>query len=90
MAEETPPKRTRAFVHISEGETSHYRSADHAMSVQRTREQVLKRAWAEFLAWEQRYRHLAEFAAVFQAARNVVGNLPRPPQDGAPEETPEG
>ena len=62
VREEKPAVRTRAFVHIPQGETSHYRSADHAMSQRDTRDIVLKRALEELIGWQRRYKDLLEFA----------------------------
>lgn len=57
-----PAMRTRAYVHIPQGETSHYREASHAMSVQATRDAVLRRALEELIGWQRRYKDLHEFA----------------------------
>lgn len=62
-----PAVRTRAYTHIHEGETSHYRSTDQALSQKRTREMVLRRAWDELRQWRRRYRDLNELARVFAA-----------------------
>lgn len=62
VQEDRPAVRTRAYVHIPQGETSHYREASHAMSQKSTREAVLKRALEELIGWQKRYHSLHEFA----------------------------
>lgn len=64
VSDDKPAVRTKMFVHIPEGETSHYREATHAMSQTRTRELVLQRAWAELVQWKRRYSELEEFARI--------------------------
>jgi hypothetical protein len=70
-----PAVRTRAYVHIPEGKTSHYREAGHAMSQKKTRDMVLQRAWREFQQWRQRYRDMKEFADLFEVADEVAKKL---------------
>lgn len=67
VSDEKPAVRTRAFVHIPEPTAPHYRSADDAMSRQKTRKLVLQRAWSELQQWRQRYKDLSEFAVLFDA-----------------------
>lgn len=62
VREDKPAVKTRAYVHVSQGETSHYREASHAMSQKATRDQVLQRALAELIGWQRRYKDLLEFA----------------------------
>ena len=57
-----PAKRTKAFVHVPEKGTPHYRSTDDAMSRRDTRALVLQKAWRELQGWKQKYRDLTEFA----------------------------
>lgn len=57
-----PAVRMRAYVHVPEGETSHYRETSHAMSQKKTREIVLSRAWRELQQWRDRYKDLSTFA----------------------------
>lgn len=64
--EEAPAVRARAYVHIPQGETSHYREASHAMSRKDTRDAVLKRALEELIGWQKRYHDLHEFAELFE------------------------
>lgn len=66
-------KRVRAFVHINEAGAQHYRSTDHAMSQERTRNMILRQAWREFKSWRQRYRELDEFATLFERADKIAG-----------------
>lgn len=66
VSDDKPAQRVRAYVHIPEGETSHYREASHAMSVKTTRDAVLKRALAELIGWQKRYHDLHEFADLFE------------------------
>lgn len=64
VSDTNPAVRQKAYVHISEGKTSHYREASHAMSQRSTREAVLKQALAELHAWKKRYKDLKEFSAL--------------------------
>lgn len=65
VSETRPAVRQRAYVHIAEGQTSHYREASHAMSQKSTRDAVLKRALEELIGWQKRYHDLHEFADLF-------------------------
>lgn len=71
VREDRPAVKHRAYVHIPEGETSHYREASHAMSVKATREAVLKRALAELIGWQKRYHDLHEFADFFEQVEQL-------------------
>lgn len=71
-----PARRVNAFVHVSEGETSHYRATHHAMSQKDTREAVLRQAFRELRAWQRRYQDLDEFAALFEEVERVAKKLP--------------
>lgn len=75
VREDKPAVRTRAFVHVPDPGAPHYRTADHAMSQERTRKMVLQRALRELQAWRKRYRDLQEFAAVFAAADETETKL---------------
>lgn len=77
VSEDKPAVRAKAYVHIPEGETSHYREASHAMSQAKTRKLVLQRAFAELSAWRQRYKDLAEFAALFEVVDETIAALPK-------------
>lgn len=70
-----PAVRQKAYVHIAQGETSHYREVGHAMSVKSTRDIVLKTAWRELQAWRQRYKDLQEFADLFEVADDIGKKL---------------
>lgn len=76
-SDDKPAVRARAYVHISEGETSHYREMTHAMSRKDTRKVVLQRAWKELQAWRQRYKDLAEFADLIAVIDEVQKHLPK-------------
>lgn len=75
--DEKPARRVNAFVHIPEPDAPHYRSTDHALSVKKTRDMVLERAWREFQAWRNRYRDLREFSELFAVADEVAKKLPK-------------
>lgn len=70
-----PAVRQKAYVHIAQGDTSHYREVGHAMSVKSTRDIVLKTAWRELVAWRQRYKDLQEFSELFEAADEIGKKL---------------
>ncbi|QAZ45972.1 hypothetical protein [Mesorhizobium sp. Pch-S] len=72
---EQPVRRMRAYVHINEPGTPHYREVGHAMSVKSTRDIVLKTAWREFQQWRQRYKDLKEFADLFEVADEIGQKL---------------
>ncbi|MFC2252507.1 hypothetical protein ACETRX_22920 [Labrys portucalensis] len=71
VRDDKPAARMRAYVHIPEKGSPHYRETSHAMSQQDTRDIVLQRAWKEFQEWKRRYQDLAEFANIFTAAELV-------------------
>lgn len=75
VREDKPAVRTRAFVHVPEPGAPHYRTADHAMSQEKTRKMVLRRALTELQAWRKRYKDMQEFAAVFEAADQIEMKL---------------
>lgn len=77
VSEDKPAVRQKAYVHINEPSAPHYREASHAMSQKKTRDLVLQRAWREFQQWRKRYKDLSEFAALFEAADEVVKKLPK-------------
>ena len=60
-------KPVRAFVSVVEQGEKRFTSTLHAMSDVDLRRQVLERAWAELLAFRQKYGELRELAAVFEA-----------------------
>lgn len=72
-----PAQRTRAFVHVPEPGTPHYRETSHALSQKKTRELVLQRAWREFQQWRKRYKDLSEFADLIAVADEVAKKLPK-------------
>jgi hypothetical protein len=77
VSDDKPAVRQKAYVHINEPSAPHYRETSHAMSQKKTRELVLQRAWREFQQWRKRYKDLSEFAALFDAADEVVKKLPK-------------
>lgn len=64
VSDTAPAVRSKAFVHIREGDTPHYRETTHALSQKKTRDMVLRRAWEELMQWKRRYKDLSEFAAL--------------------------
>jgi hypothetical protein len=76
-SEDKPAVRQRAYVHIAEGETSHYREVGHAMSQTRTRKIVLQRAWKELQDWRNRYKDLKEFSELFEVVDETLKHLPK-------------
>lgn len=68
VSDDKPAVRQKAYVHIPETETPHYRETSHAMSVKKTRDLVLQRAWNEFQQWRRRYADLKEFSDLFDVA----------------------
>ncbi|MDR3473331.1 MAG: hypothetical protein P4M09_16855 [Devosia sp.] len=70
-----PAVRHRAYVHINEPKTPHYREASHAMSQKATRDQILNRALAELIAWQKKYKDLQEFAELFEAVEETKKKL---------------
>ena len=75
VREDKPALRTRAYTHIAEGPTSHYRETTAALAFTPTRAKVLARAWEEFSAWRQRYQDLQELSGLFEAADAVAAKL---------------
>lgn len=75
VSDDKPAQRMRAYVHINEPTTPHYREVGHAMSQAKTRRLVLERAWREFQQWRRRYKDLKEFADLFEIADEVETKL---------------
>lgn len=71
-----PAQRVQAFVHVPESGAPHYRSVDHAMSQERTREMVLRQAFKEFQAWRKRWEHLDELGDLFKAGQALFERNP--------------
>lgn len=71
-----PAQRVQAFVHVPESGAPHYRSVDHAMSQDRTREMVLRQAFKEFQAWRKRWEHLDELGDLFKAGQQLFERNP--------------
>ncbi len=61
-----PAVRARAYVHINEPSTPHYRETTHAMALTKTRQMVLNSAWGELQAWRRKYADLQEFASMIR------------------------
>lgn len=81
VREDQPAVRARAYVHIPEGETSHYRESGHAMSQMKTRKLVLQRAWKELQDWRNRYKDLKEFSELFEVVDETLKHLPKTAQN---------
>jgi len=71
-----PAVRARAYVHIPERGAEHYREMSHAMSVAKTRQMVLDRAWQELKAWKARYKDLQEFAGLIEVIERIDADFP--------------
>ncbi|MGE0290278.1 MAG: hypothetical protein AB7P16_28685 [Bradyrhizobium sp.] len=80
--EKKPVVRVKAFTHIPEGETSHYRDTAHAMSQKSTRDAVFRSAWRELLQWRQRYHDLTQFAALIEVIDDLGTKLPSSIRNG--------
>lgn len=72
-----PAMRAKAYVHIAEAGSPHYREAGHAMSQTKTRQLVLQRAWRELQAWRKRYADIKEFSELFDVVDEIEKNLPK-------------
>lgn len=77
VSDDQPAVRQKAYVHIAEPQAPHYRELTHAMSLKKTREMVLQRAWRELQAWKNRYRDLKEFSALVDVIEEVEQKLPK-------------
>ncbi|MGB3830902.1 MAG: hypothetical protein WA975_03450 [Mesorhizobium sp.] len=78
VREDAPAVRTRAYVHVPERTTPHYREMTHAMSQKHTRQMILQQAWRDLRAWRARYQHLKEFADLIKVMDEVEAALPSP------------
>src|SRR5690606_15303296 len=78
VREDAPAVRTRAYVHVPEASTPHYREMTHAMSQTKTRRLILQQAWRDLRAWRVRYQHLKEFADLIKVMDEVEAALPAP------------
>lgn len=77
VSDDKPAVRQRAYVHVPEGSTQHYREATHALSQKRTRTLVLQRAWGELQAWRKRYADLKEFSDLVETIDETEKKLPK-------------
>jgi len=77
VSEDKPAVRQKAYVHVPERGANHYRETTHALSMKKTRQMVLQRAWSELRAWRQRYKDLAEFADLIDVIDEVEKHLPK-------------
>lgn len=82
VSDDKPAIRQRAYVHVPEPSAPHYRETSHAMSLTKTRELVLQRAWRELQQWRDRYRTLKEFADVVDVIDEAAKRLPKPAKAG--------
>ena len=64
--DEKPAVKQRAFVHIPEAGTPHYRETSHAMTLTKTRNLVLQQAWRELQGWRKKYADLQEFSSLVE------------------------
>lgn len=78
VREDKPAVRAKAFVHIAEPGTPHYRGAAQALSQKSTRDAVLRRALQELIGWQRRYRDLLEFADLFEQIDQLELKLKAP------------
>lgn len=77
VSDDKPAVRQKAYVHIAESGANHYREASHAMSMKKTREMVLQRAWRELQSWRQRYKDLKEFSDLIDVVDETAKKLPK-------------
>lgn len=82
VSDDKPAVRQKMFVHIAESGAPHYREAVHAMSMQKTRDMVLERAWVELLQWKRKYQDLKEFSDLVPVIDEIGKKLPKPPKGG--------
>lgn len=75
VRDDKPAIRHKAYVHVSEAGTPHYREASHALSLKKTREMVLQKALSELQSWRRRYADLQEFADVVVQIDDTVRQL---------------
>lgn len=77
VSEDKPAVRQKAFVHIREPGAPHYRETSEALSLTKTRELVLQRAWDELSQWRKRYSDLKEFSDLIASIDEIGKQLPR-------------
>lgn len=77
VSDDKPAVRQRAYIHIPERGTEHYRETTHAMSRAQTREMVLRRAWNELQQWRKRYKDMKEFADLVDVIDETAKKLPK-------------
>lgn len=71
VSPDKPAQRMRAYVHVAEAATPHYRETTHALSQKNTRDLVLRRAMRELNDWKRRYADLKEFAKVVEVIEQM-------------------
>lgn len=77
VSDDKPAVRQKAYVHIPEPSAPHYREASHAMSLTKTRDLVLKQAWAELQSWRKRYADLKEFSDLISVIDGMQMEIPK-------------
>lgn len=75
-SDDKPDRKMKAYVHVREPGANHYRETQHALSLSKTREAVLRRAWEELMAWKRRYKDLEEFAQLVDQIDETAKKLP--------------
>lgn len=76
VSEDKPATRVKAYVHIPEPGTPHYRETGHAMSLSKTRKMVLDQAWRELQSWRRRYADLKEFSDLVKVIDETAKKMP--------------
>ncbi|WP_128270364.1 hypothetical protein [Paenirhodobacter populi] len=76
--EDAPAVKMKAYVHVADPGAQHYREASHAMSQERTREMVLRRALDELIGWKRRYKDLQEFAQLIPVIDQLRDEISAP------------
>ena len=69
--DEKPPIKIRAFVPVKENNETHFVTIGRAMGDEDLRQQVLKQALDDLIAWKQKYKNLQEFKCVIKSINQL-------------------
>lgn len=73
-----PEVRRRAYIHVPDSSSPHYRETTDALAHNDTRQLVLARAMNELKQWRTRYKDLEEFAEFVKIIDVIDTDFPKP------------
>ena len=75
------PAYLRCFVSLDRNnDERRYEELEVAIKNPKSREEIVFQAWREYILWEAEYKFLSEFAAIFEAGREVGKRMKQNPK----------